>query len=244
MIVRYLLAAILAGCLAGVFATGAQAVKVWPLIIEAEKYENSGEASHTHGEVPLEDADAAAHKGDDGEAHSHDAEAWGPEDGLERTFYSLVSNVITGVAYSLIMTAIILFTGQSVTLQSGIVWGAGGFVAFMLAPSLGLPPEVPGTVVAGVQERQIWWTVTVAMSVAGLLIFAFRQQWYWIVLGIALMVAPHLYGAPVPEHHASLAPAWITAEFIVATIVTACLFWLFLGGVLGWLLSRFTMDEA
>ncbi len=250
MIARYLLAAILAGVLSGIFMSGTQAVKVWPLIIEAEKYEGGGGNGHSHDEgseilSPEENSeDVQSSNAESAEGHSHEEEDWGPEDGLERIFYSLVANIITATAYSLVLTAGILVAGQTVNWQSGLVWGACGYVAFLLAPSLGLPPEVPGTVAASVEERQIWWIATVIASGAGLALFFFKRQWHWIALGVALMVAPHVYGAPQPVHHASDAPAWITAEFVVATLATALVFWLFLGGVLGLLLSRVKQEEA
>ena len=237
MIVRMLLAGILAGFLAGSFATVAQSVKVWPLILEAEKYEGV-EVGHGNAEV-AESAQTEA----ESHTHSHDGEAWAPHDGLERNFYSLVSNVITGIAYSLILTAAILVSGHMVSLRSGLVWGAGGFISFMLAPSLGLPPEVPGMVAASVDERQTWWALTVIFSASGLALFAFKTQWYWMFAGVALLIAPHLYGAPIAPSHETAVPAHVVAEFVVATIVASGLFWLFLGGVLGALLSRVMKDE-
>ena len=234
MIVRILLAGLLAGILAGAFATGVQAVKVWPLILEAESYEGTGEASHSDNG---EQAEAGGH------THSHDGDAWAPHDGFERNFYSLVSNVITGIAYSLILTAAVLVSGQAIALKSGLVWGICGFIAFMLAPALGLPPEVPGMVGADVNERQVWWILTVLFSAGGLALFAFKQGWYWIVAGIALLLAPHIYGAPHAAQQVTNIPALLVADFVVATIVASALFWLFLGGALGILLGRVMSEE-
>jgi len=237
MIVKTLLAAIVAGLLSGVFYTGAQAVKVVPIILEAETYENAGgghshsadqKEGHTHGVVAQE---------------SEEEQAWGPEDGFERTFYSLISNSIVGVAYALLLMAAMLLSGMPVSAKAGLVWGAAGFVVFILAPGLGLPPEVPGTVAASVPARQAWWLATVVLTAGGLALLAFRTQWYWLVLGLVLLVAPHIYGAPEPVHHESLAPANLAAEFVVAAIVTAGLFWLFLGGVLGALLEKLAVDQ-
>ncbi len=84
MLVRVLLAAILAGVFAGAFATAAQSYRVLPLIQEAERYET---AEHSHG----------------GEEHSESAgeiaEAWKPDNGLERTLFTTVANVIVGVSF-------------------------------------------------------------------------------------------------------------------------------------------------
>ncbi len=233
MMIRVLLAAILAGLIAGVFYTGAQAVKVVPIILEAETYENAGEA----GAETLENH-AHATEAEAKTEHEHDPNAWAPENGFERTFYSLISNSIVGVAYSLLMVAAILLSKLPISPRLGMIWGAAGFVIFVLAPGLGLPPEVPGTIAASVPARQAWWILTVSATAIGLGLFAFKTQWYWLALGLVLLVAPHVYGAPQPVHHESLAPANLAAEFVIAAIVTAGVFWLFLGAVLGWMLPR------
>ncbi len=256
MIIRIFFAAILAGIVAGIFYTGAQAVKVVPIIIEAESYESVGEKAHTPAaEKPANEGhdhnDASQHTpatahGHDGvekpageaAAHEHNPDAWAPQGGFERTFYSLISNVLVGVAYSLLLVAAIIVSKMPISPKVGIAWGAAGFVVFVLAPSLGLPPEVPGTVAASVPDRQAWWLVTVILTAGGLALFAFRTQWYWLALGLVLVLAPHVYGAPEPVHHASLAPANLAVEFVVAAIVTSGLFWLVLGGVLGWFLPK------
>jgi predicted cobalt transporter CbtA len=86
--------------------------------------------------------------------------------------------------------------------------------------------------------RQAWWIATVLATATALLIFAFRQQIYWMLAGLALLIAPHIYGAPHLATHESVVPANLAAEFVVATIVTSFLFWLVLGGTLGWLGQR------
>ena len=222
-----MLAAILTGLLSGVFYTGAQSVKVVPIILEAETYEHAGAHSH----------EAAT------PAHEHSEDAWAPADGMERLFYSLLSNSIVGVAYALLLMAAMLFSGQPVSLRAGILWGIAGFAVFVLAPGLGLPPEVPGTVAAPVPIRQAWWFATVILTAGGLALLASQTRWFLLVAGVVMIAAPHIYGAPEPVHHASLAPANLAAEFVVAAIVTAGLFWIFLGGVLGWMLERLALDQ-
>lgn len=244
MLVRVLLAALLAGVLAGAFATAAQSIRVNPLILEAEKYEGQGDGGHSHATTNTE----AGHS--DGEGHSHgtaaseEAEAWAPEDGFERVFYTLVSNVLVGVAFSLILTAAILLCRQPISLQSGLVWGAAGFVVFVLAPNFGLSPELPGMPAADLNERQIWWLATVILTAGGLALFAFAEKMPFMLLGTILIALPHIYGAPMPDSHASAVPASLAVEFAVATIVTSGLFWLLLGGVLGNFLQRALVAEV
>ncbi|MEE9314052.1 MAG: CbtA family protein [Rhizobiaceae bacterium] len=251
-----MLAAIFAGVLAGVFATAVQSYRVIPLIQAAEKYEGGESSSHDdHGAAAKTEEDTGhshqqtAASGHDhtpkpaASGHEHNAEAWAPADGLERLFYTGVSNVVIGVAFALILTAGILLTQSAVSLQAGLAWGAAGFVVFVLAPNFGLPPELPGMQAAGVAERQIWWAATAILTAAGLYLFAFKTSLIWMLLGVALLVAPHLYGAPQPLSHETAVPANLAAEFVMATIVASALFWLFLGGLLGALQSKALAKE-
>lgn len=243
----------LAGVLAGAFATAAQSVRVNPLILEAEKYEGGG-----HSHAPAEHAHEATDTGETADTakttenteHSHDAaaseeaETWAPEDGVERVFFTLVSNILVGVAFSLILTAAILLARQQISLQSGLVWGLAGFVVFVLAPNFGLSPELPGMPAAELGERQTWWLATVVATAGGLGLFAFSKKIPLLIAGALLIAAPHVYGAPLPGSHESAVPAGLAAEFAVATIVTSGLFWLLLGGVLGNFLQRALLVEA
>lgn len=239
MIVRILLAAIVAGLLSGVFYTAAQAVKVVPLILKAETFENSGD---TAMEAVPEHQHSAAQAN---VPHQHPTtEPWAPTDGFERTFYSLLSNGIFGVGNALLLAAVILFSKMPISPRSGLLWGAAGFVVFVLAPGLGLPPELPGMAAAPIPVRQFWWISTVLLTAGGLALFAFKTQWYWLALGVIMIVTPHVIGAPQPVEHASMAPTYLAVEFVFAAIVTNGLFWLFLGGTLGWLLPRAMNDKS
>jgi cobalt transporter subunit CbtA len=248
MLVRVLLAAIAAGLIGGVFATAAQAVRVTPLIIAAETYESSGgaaegSAAHSHDNAAAHDHGAADQANSDA-GHDHGAAGhdhgggWMPEDGFERTLFTLLSNVIVGVGFALIVTAAILVTNQAISFQTGLLWGLGGFITFVLAPNLGLPPVLPGTVTADLNERQLWWLATVACTGGGLAIFAFRRHLAWMAVGVALILAPHVIGAPRPEVADSNVPASLAVEFVIASIATAFVYWLFLGGLLGFLLNK------
>ena len=237
MLTRVLLAALLAGVLSGVFVTAVQAFRVTPLILQAETYENVGGDAHSH-----DNSAASAHDHDGSAAEA--SKVWAPEDGMERTFYTMVSNILVGVSFSLILTAGVLLTKSVLTLCTGLVWGACGFVAFVLAPNFGLSPELPGMPAADLTLRQNWWFATVIATIGALLIFAFKRHWAWMAGGLALLVAPHIYGAPMPVDHHTLVPANLAAEFVIATVVTSFLFWMFLGGVLGWLNERISSQQT
>lgn len=260
MLVRVLLAALLAGVLAGAFATAAQSVRVIPLILEAEKLEGEAGDDHHASKVapklaPVEKQESDhAHENehDNSDGHHdetnadghHSGDAWAPQEGFERLFYTFVSNVVAGVAFSLILTAAILVSRQQISLQSGLVWGAAGFVSFVLAPNLGLTPELPGMPAADLHDRQIWWLATVLCTAGGIAFMAFSKKIPLMAVGAVLIALPHIYGAPMPKVHETAVPAMLAVEFVVATIVTSGLFWLVLGGALGNFLQRALNAEA
>jgi len=234
MISRVLIAALAAGVLAGLFATAVQSWQVIPLIVTAEQFEN-GEVGHDHDTGQNGQAQDAVDQ--DHATHDHGSFMQISGD-YGRLVYSALANIGGGIAFSLILTAAALFMNQSMTLQSGLIWGLAGFVTFVLAPNFGLPPELPGMPRGELEPRQIWWVATATLTAAGMALFFFRRGIFWMLLGVALIVAPHLYGAPqTPEMESPIPPA-LAAEFVVATMVSSLLFWLFLGGVLGLFFER------
>jgi len=120
----------------------------------------------------------------------------------------------------------------------GLGWGLAGFLVFFVAPSLGLPPELPGTDSAELRSRQAWWLFTAAATGMGLfgLILA-KQRWLQIG-GAGLLALPHLIGAPHPEVAHALAPETLQQHFVVLTSINNAFFWLALGALSGRLLSK------
>lgn len=231
MIARVLLAAIAAGLVAGILVSGLQMLRVTPLIIAAEAYEvQAPESGHAHSH----DNGAAT------EPHSHDhgADAWAPEDGLERTAFTVMANVLTGAGFALLLASAMIVRGRRVDWREGVLWGAGGYLAFSLLPALGLPPELPGMAAGDLAHRQIWWLATAAASAGGLALIVFSGRIALTVLGIALLLIPHVVGAPHPESFGGSVPAEMAAQFVSASLVTACLFWLALGALTGHMLGR------
>ena len=230
-----LLSALGAGVAVCVAMTALQAFTTEPLILHAEQFEGSG---HDHGAAAGHDHDAGA------AAHHHDSvaaeepEEWGPADGAERTAFTALANLVVGVGVSLILLAIMVLSGRPIDARTGLLWGAGAFVAVSLLPSLGLPPELPGTPAGELLHRQVWWIGTALVSAIGLGLIAFGRSWLTAIVGLVVIVAPHVIGAPVPPSHDVAYPGALAGEFVIASLVVSAAMWLFSGAAVGWLYQR------
>lgn len=226
--------AAIAGAIAGLGMTVVQQFATVPLILQAEVFEEQSSAA------PAEEAPAQAvgheHVAD---AAAHDHEGWGPSDGIERTGFTLAANVITGIGFALLLVAASELFGGLGGWHQGVFWGLAGFIAFTLAPGLGLPPELPAMPAAELASRQVWWVVTVASAAVALGLLFHSRSLVSVVAAIVLLVAPHIIGAPQPVSHESPIPEALHHSFVVAMAVSTLLFWVFLGGLAGFFRERF-----
>ncbi|RWL22008.1 MULTISPECIES: CbtA family protein [Mesorhizobium] len=237
--------AAIAGLVAGVVLACMQAYATVPLILKAEVYEQAG-GGHTHDHS----AAPAANAGDthamtsaapaEAEAAAPEDEGWSPADGFERFAFNVVANVVTGIGFALILVAASEFAGGIGNWRQGLFWGLAGFAVFTLAPNLGLPPELPAMPAADLTQRQIWWTATVVATAAGLGLLAFRKSLPLALIAVALIVAPHIVGAPQPDSFESPIPEGLHHQFVVAVTLTNLVFWLVLGAVVGVVRGRLT----
>ena len=221
-----------AGLLAAIVLTLLQSLWVTGLILGAKTYEVRERVAEV---AEYSHAVAAAHEHADG--HSHDGEAWAPEDGWQRILATGLSNLVVAVGFALMLAGLFTLRAPGRTWQ-GLLWGLGGFATFSLAPSAGLPPELPGTAAAELLLRQYWWIGTAVATAVGLGLLAFARHWTLRIVGLLVLAIPHLIGAPQPEVHASLAPAALEHEFILASLLTNALFWAALGLAAAWFYSR------
>jgi cobalt transporter subunit CbtA len=228
------------GLLAAIVLTLLQSLWVTPLILQAETYENSPAtapvAEHSH-EASQAAVHEHAHEAAEPAAHSHDSEAWAPQDGWQRTLSTGLSNLVVAIGFALMLAGLFTLRAPNKTWQ-GLLWGFAGFATFCLAPTAGLPPELPGTAAADLVQRQSWWLGTALATATGLGLLAFAKHWTLRIAGLVLLAVPHLIGAPQPEVHFSLAPEALTQEFIVASLLSNALFWSALGLTSAWLFSR------
>ncbi|MFZ5935987.1 CbtA family protein [Pseudomonas sp. HS6-2] len=226
MIKRIARTAGFSGLLAALLLTLLQSFWVAPLILEAETYETAAPAAeqHSHGEK------ASA-------GHSHSEEAWSPADGWQRILSTTGGNLVVAVGFALILAALYSLHEPGRT-STGALWGLAGFAVFCLAPTLGLPPELPGTAAADLGQRQSWWVGTAAATALGLALLVFARHGLLKALGAVLLVVPHVIGAPQPEVHESLAPEALEAQFKIASWLTNAAFWVALGLLSAWLYRR------
>jgi cobalt transporter subunit CbtA len=224
---RIFIIAALAGLIAGLLVTVAHHFGTAAIIAKAEIYEK---AADTAAGAP---ADAMP-----GMDHDHGAAAWEPEDGLQRTAFTALADILTGIGFALLLVSAYALSGAEVNWRKGLYWGLAAFATFTLAPGLGLPPEVPGTSAAPLLDRQIWWVATAVATGGGLAAIFLGRRTTWVIAGIALIVLPHLVGAPQPTAPASAAPESLAHQFIVVAVGTSLLFWLALGSLTGFLYKR------
>ncbi|MBS9720597.1 CbtA family protein [Tianweitania sp. BSSL-BM11] len=218
--------AALAGLCAGLVMTALQITSTVPLILQAETFEGAAPQAHEHGAA---EAGAGHSHAAGAPAHVHDEDGWAPADGFERTAYTTLANIVTGIGFALLLVVASEFTSGITTLRQGLLWGFAGFAIFTLAPGLGLPPELPAMPAADLTARQVWWTGTVAATAAGLALVVYGRASWLAIIGIALLVAPHLIGAPQPVNHDSPVPEGLHHQFVVAVTVTNLVFWAVLG---------------
>jgi len=220
---RLFLIAILAGVAAGLMLFLIHHWVVVPLIDQGEAFEQAA-----HLSMPGMD---------------HGDEGWQPAPGFQRTALTALSTVLTGIGFSAILISIMTLSGRKLTAGSGVLWGFAGFVCFVLAPALGLPPLPPGAAVADLQARQVWWLCTVVATGAGLALGLSRSPAPLRIGGLLIIALPHLIGAPRPMDRDALPPE-LAFNFAVLAVASNLIFWLLLGSLCGWLWTRQNLDQT
>lgn len=239
MITRVVATALVAGFAAGILAAVLQHFTTTPLILAAEVYENQAAQAPSlqYGGYGAEEARLVlVHSGHDEAAGESE---WSPADGLERTLYTSTVTVATSVGFAFLLLAGLLVSGDKIDARRALSWSAAGFVVTGLAPALGLPPELPGMLAADLVERQTWWIAT-AIATAGALWLLLRSSGLALpALGLVILLAPHIIGAPHPgAEEASRVPAELAARFASASLVVHAALWALTGALVGWFWQR------
>lgn len=222
MFTRLLTSALFAGASAGLIAALLQLVFVQPVLLHAELYEGGdlvhfGSASTVSAIQDLGGIDPL-------------------RDGLSIVFTMLIYS-----AYAMVLVALMSVAeerGAAINARTGFVWGLAGFVAMHLAPGFSLAPEVPGVAAADVGARQIWWFATVGMAAIAMGLIGFGKNWVAWIGAAALLMAPHLYGAPEPDVFTGPVPTEIGALFAARALGVGMAAWALLGACSGYVWSR------
>ncbi|MGV8917700.1 MAG: CbtA family protein [Pseudomonas sp.] len=233
MFKRIVTTACFTGVLAALLLTLMQSLWISPLILQAEVFEKASE--QLAEQAPQQPVAGAEHE------HHHDAEAWSPEDGWQRTLSTFGGDLVVAIGYALMLAALYNLRTPAKAWH-GVLWGLAGYATFSLAPAVGLPPELPGTLAADLSWRQHWWEGTALATAVGLALIVYGRHWGWRVLAVLLIALPHILGAPQPAEHHSLAPEELQAQFRVASLLVNAVFWMALGGLSAYLFNR--RDDA
>ena len=242
---RLFLCALLTGLCAGLIYSAMQRWQVVPLIAAAEVFESAAQPAAEPAAAPAHD-----HHPPGTAAHTHDTEAWGPQDGVERMFWTVVANVLGATGFALLLIPLLAWWdrqrgGVAASWRSGLLWGAAGWLCLFVWPSIGMQPELPGEAAAALQLRQSWWLLAVACAAGGLALLAFAKgHWRW--LGLLLLLLPFVIGAPHADGpafadfpaEAAAQMQQLKSQFVVATAVASALQWLVLGAVSGVVVAR------
>lgn len=242
MIGRVLLAAILAGIVAGLALGGIQHVRISPLILAAEVYEKADDAKKEASTPPSTQTPATAGNCVENMPGmtmcGKDGEDWEPRPGLERKLYTTAASMLAGAGYAALLAGLSLVLGVPLTRGNGLIWGLCGFLAVTVATGAGLPPEIPGMPSAELMPRQVWWVSTVVATGAAIYLIVVKRATWAIVAGVVLIALPHIIGAPQPPDTPTSVPPGLAAEFASNTVAAAAVFWALLGLFTGMALDR------
>ena len=245
MLKKLLTSALFAGFGAGALAALLQIFIAVPVILEAELYESGIEVHFAGVVAPVAPDHNDGHDAEANQAARDAGTMAEPEasTGIDwpRHIQTFLAMEMSFIGYAFLMIsgmAMAARGGVETTARTGILWGAAGFIAFSLAPALGLPPELPGSMAAELQLRQMWWVGTVIASIAGLAAISFGKNWMHWSAGIALLALPHIIGFPKAAGYGGVVPPELAGEFVGITLALSAIGWATLGLLAGYFWAK------
>ncbi len=238
---RLIWGALAVALLLGSVQTALQQWQAAPILLAAEAFEAQ----------PAAPAMAMGHGHDRADAHAGAGDDWAPANGLERTGWTWVANVLHVFSLALLMFAVMgLWVWRRgsppAPLRLAFVVAAAGWLSLHLWPALGLPAQVPGMEAAGLGARQGWWLLAAgSAALACVSVAVLRTPWRWL-LALACLVLPFVWGAPQiagdpvagfgADAQAQLRA--LGAHFVRVTDGLALTLWVGLGGICGRVFQR------
>jgi cobalt transporter subunit CbtA len=247
MIQRVLKAGFFAGLVVGLAIAVLQQFTTSQLILQGEVYEKAVHDHHAalHS-LPLpiilvhdHGTSAAA-----AESEEEEDEGWQPANGWQRITATSVATIATSIGYALILIAAMLAAGVPIVPRTALVWGVAAFAATSLAPALGLSPELPGSAGAPLLSRQVWWVLAALCTGGGIFLLAQIEYVTAKIVGVVLILAPHIIGAPHMPKFKSTAPAELAAQFAATSLVVSAVLWALLGLAVGYAWQRAAGSQA
>lgn len=243
---RLIFSALAVALLVGSLQTGMQQWQAAPIILAAEVYEDQ----KVEALAAVEQVTAHSHAGTATVPHVHDVKAWTPADGVERTFWTLVANMLHAFSMALlafVVMGVSLYKGSSLRSMTLALWvAAAGWLTFHFWPSLGLHAEIPGMDAARLGSRQGWWVlaaVSAAFACGSLALLRTHMRWAAAAAWLAfpyIVGAPHIVTDPLAgfSGEAQVALRQLGTQFIWATTWVSLTFWICMGVVTGFVFQR------
>jgi len=220
---RTLYPALVAGTAAGVLLFIFQMWTTGPVLHQAERYEKAAATapSPAHPEEPSDDP-------------------------LVRTTYTATGDVLLGVGFGMLLTAMYTLTGRTGSFN-GLLWGIAGYATFHLGPGLVVPPSIPALELAPLGIRQSGWLFAAFCTALGLALLAFGRSIAKLG-GLLLLVMPYLlfHWFVAPSGSATASPLLATLEqhFAMYVLGNFLLFWIVLGTLSGHLYKQTRHGES
>jgi cobalt transporter subunit CbtA len=239
MIGRIILATLFAGMMAGIILAGIQYVRLTPLILAAEVFETPETEAIAEANKPcVETMPGMKMCADDGNS------TWKPKDGWQRTLSTTAASLLTGAGFAILMVGVSMLSNMPITKQNGLIWGMCGFIAASLAPSIGLPPELPGMPAIDLHTRQIWWIAAIMFTGAAIFLWIKAKDYWWNLAAVIIALTPQFF-APVniAKTEGNL-PASLAAEFATSSLAANLVMWLAIGYFVSVALHKCQKDIA
>ena len=188
---RLIWGALAVALLVGSVQTALQQWQAVPIILAAETFE-------TQKAGPSADVDPAH---DHDHVHDQADSHWVPANGLERTTWTWVANLLHAFSLALLVFAVMglwvwRHGATPAPLRLAFVVAAAGWLSLHLWPSLGLPAEVPGMDAARLGSRQGWWLLAAGCAALACASAAYpRTRWRWLA-AVAWLAVPFVLSAP------------------------------------------------